>query len=92
MQPRTPEVVLPRRPVYRAVTDDKGKFRGTTNEPDDGLPVGKYAVAITWPVLMQEDPDYEQDRFGWRYADLRAPAFVFEVLAPSTEMPPFELQ
>ena len=85
---------VPARPewgMFRALTGADGTFKCTTNVPEDGLPPGRYTVTITWPEMIQEDPEYESDKLRGRYADPRRPAFVVDVAAPATRFPPFKL-
>ncbi|MCA9157832.1 MAG: carboxypeptidase regulatory-like domain-containing protein [Pirellulaceae bacterium] len=83
--------------IAAGVVDGTGQYTLITNmEP--GVKPGKYKVTMTWPdnsandskafSLSQKDPP---DLFKSKYADPTKTKLSAEILASTTEIPPFEL-
>lgn len=83
--------------IAAGVVDSSGQYTLVTNmEP--GVKPGKYKVTITWPdkatkesktfSLSQKDPP---DLLKSKYADPMKTKLSAEILASTTEIPPFEL-
>ena len=78
-----------------AVTDDNGEFRLQSYHPDDGAPVGEYAVTFTWPQHVntgdESDPVPEVDQLRGLYSDPRKSRFKVTVREGENTLEPFVL-
>jgi hypothetical protein len=87
-----PEPYKPDARSWWFVTDDAGKFVCSTNVAGDGLPPGRYLVAVTWPEELQTEPEVEIDRLRGRYANPTRSRLRAEVKTGPNQLPPFQLQ
>lgn len=79
-----------------AITSDDGTYRLQSYEPEDGAPLGDYAVTFEWPdhLIATDDPDPKPvvDRLRGAYSDPQRSRFKASVVEGPNEMPPFNLQ
>lgn len=72
-------------------TDEKGEFRLTTFEPNDGAPVGSYRVTVElWQTLRPEGGP--ENRLPGKYAKPESSGLIAEVSAQSPELPVIEIK
>ena len=84
----------------RGTVSENGQFKLTTYNTDDGAPEGDYAVTIYWPSKptgtrdASEDEGLElpRDKLGLRFSNPASTSLRVEIKAPSTELPPFEIE
>lgn len=76
-------------PVAR--TDEDGRFALSTYEVEDGAPVGKYQVEITWPAYRR-GRDIGPDRLDNKYARRATSGLAVTIDENTRELPPFELK
>lgn len=79
-----------------AITDDEGKFRLQSYDPDDGAPLGEYAVTFEWPdhLIQADDPDPKpvNDRLRGAYSDPGKSQIKVTVVAGQNELQPMVLR
>lgn len=76
-------------PFARVLPD--GTFQVTTYDTNDGIPQGRYAVTLYWPL----DPDARgpsPDRFQGRFSRPEAPAFEAVVDETTTQLGPWDIK
>jgi len=78
-----------------AITAPDGTFRLRSYDPDDGAPLGDYAVTFDWPdhLTSSDDPDPvpEVDRLRGAYSDPQRSKLKVTILAGNNELQPFVL-
>jgi hypothetical protein len=78
-----------------AITGPDGSFRLRSYQPDDGAPLGQYAVTFEWPdhLIREDDPDPvpEVDQLRGAYSNPQASAFKITVVEGNNQVPAFEL-
>lgn len=71
-----------------AVVDSSGRFRFSTYEPSDGVPVGEFAFVF----YMPSDPtDTSPDRLGGVFANPKKPYMTVSISKGTNTLPPIEL-
>jgi hypothetical protein len=79
-----------------AVTDRNGEFRLQSYQPDDGAPVGEYAVTFQWPQYVNTgDPDDvlpQVDRLRGQFSNPRSSQFRVTVWEGENKLEPFVLR
>ena len=78
-----------------AITAADGSYRLRSYDPDDGAPLGEYAVTIEWPdhIIEANDPDPKPvvDRLRGAYADPQRSKFKASVVSGQNDVPPIVL-
>jgi hypothetical protein len=79
-----------------AITESDGTFRLRSYHPDDGAPLGEYAVTLEWPdhLINADDPDPKPvtDRLRGAYADPQRSQIRVSVVAGANELQPIVLR
>lgn len=79
-----------------AITDAEGNFRLRSYEPDDGAPLGDYAVTLEWPdhLVQADDPDPkpEVERLRGAYSDPQRSRIKVTVTVGPNELQPIVLR
>jgi hypothetical protein len=79
-----------------AITADDGSYRLQSYQPDDGAPLGDYAVTIEWPnhLIAADDPDPKPvvDQLRGAYSSPQRSKFKVSVVAGPNDVAPFVLQ
>ena len=97
-----------RDPIPSAVVDEDGSFEVTTGDLGRGVPVGRYAVLVSWPEGQDGgDPGggpkpgrrrgpavdrLPKDRLNGRYLDIGRPMITADVTPGVRELDPIELK
>jgi hypothetical protein len=74
-----------------AEVDDNGDFTVTTYRKDDGMPAGKYEVAIIWLPKGYVGPIEKGNKLPARYADPATSGLTVEVQNSENVLPSFHL-
>ena len=84
--------VEPGRPRPRGVVDQAGEFRMGTYDSKDGVPAGKYRVAIVWTGPVKSGDEDGPSLISRRYQDpTKSGIPVVEVQSGPTTLPAFKL-
>ena len=79
-----------------AITESDGTFRLRSYQPEDGAPLGEYAVTLEWPdhLIEADDPDPKPvtDRLRGAYGDPQRSQIKVSVTAGPNELKPFVLR
>jgi hypothetical protein len=82
----------PGSPRPRGVVDEAGEFRMGTYDSKDGVPAGKYRVAISWTGPVKSGDEDGPRLIPRRYQDPSKSGIpVVEVQSDSTTLPAFQL-
>ncbi|PQO37597.1 hypothetical protein DTL21_06535 [Bremerella cremea] len=78
-----------RETIPYAIVRADGSFIVSTYAPDDGVPVGEYAVTARWPL----DPDkmMSPDRLRGKYLQKTSPVTTVMIQEGDNQLPPIEL-
>ena len=80
------------------MTDEKGVFHLRSYTPNDGAPVGQYAVTFEWPTrppamdLMLDPGARDVDQLAGKYSRVENSAWKINVQEGSNELEPFRLE
>jgi hypothetical protein len=77
----------------RGIVGKDGKFKLTTQRPDDGAPAGEYEVIITWHKTQEGSSEDGPDLLKGRYRDpaqSRLPKITIQ--EGNNELPPIKLK
>lgn len=67
-------------PTYSAArTDAEGKFKISTYQSGDGVPVGDYVLTFTWGEVNLISMQYSGDKFKGKYDDPKTSTHKFSV-------------
>jgi hypothetical protein len=84
--------VEPGSPRPRGVVDQAGEFRMGTYDSNDGVPTGKYRVAISWTGPVKSGDEDGPSLISRRYQDpVKSGIPVVEVQEGPTTLPAFKL-
>lgn len=84
--------VEPGSPRPRGIVDQAGEFRMGTYDSKDGVPAGKYRVAIAWTGPVKSGDQDGPSLIPFRYQDpAKSGIPVVEVQSGPTTLPPFKL-
>jgi hypothetical protein len=65
--------------VSAALTDKDGKFKISTYQAGDGVPVGDYVLTFAWGQMNLLTMQYSGDKFNGKYADPKTTPHKFSV-------------
>lgn len=78
--------------VTTALTDKDGKFKASTYDVGDGVPLGDYTVTIKWPKLNKMSMAFEGDLLKGKYDDpQKSPYELTVVSGPAIDMGQIDL-
>lgn len=78
-----------------AITDEQGKFRLTTAQPNDGAVPGEYAITVTQPALVmvgEEETRNGPNTLPALYAKPDTTPLRYTVVAGTNVVPPIEVK
>jgi hypothetical protein len=73
-------------------TDADGWFTLSTYYPDDGIPVGTYAVTLVWLPPNYRGAIEAGNKLPMRYSDATTSGFKVEIVKGENVLPPLEVE